>query len=246
VLVLEAALVMAVLAVVIAGTQLPETLIALRVTPAALLIVVVWVAGLLLLRRAGRSLPWHQSGEPPDGQEHDRGHSTAQTEREATERGTSTAKSAIIFGTAAAVTLLAGVVLERSGEAIADHVGLSGVLFGATVLAAATSLPELSTGLASVRNGDYQLAVSDIFGGNAFLPVLFLMATLLSGHAVLPHAERTDIYLTALAIVLTLIYAAGLLFRPRRRIARLGVDSLAVLVLYAVGVAGLFAIAHGS
>ncbi|CAN5732273.1 hypothetical protein BH09ACT8_BH09ACT8_58640 [soil metagenome] len=72
------------------------------------------------------------------------------------------------------------------------------------------------------------------------------MAILLSGDAVLPHAQRTDIYLTALAIVLTLIYATGLLFRPQRRIARMGVDSLAVLVVYAVGVAGLFAIAHAS
>ncbi len=148
------------------------------------------------------------------------------------------------FGFAAAVTLIAGVVLERSGDALADHIGLSGVLFGATILAAATSLPELSTGLTSVRNGDYQLAMSDIFGGNAFLPVLFLMATLLSGNAVLPQQQRTDIYLTALAIVLTLIYAAGLLFRPRRRIARLGVDSLAVVILYGVGMVGLFTVSN--
>jgi cation:H+ antiporter len=244
VLVLEAALVVVVLAIVIAGTQLPKTLIAWRVTPAALLILLAWVGGLLLLRRAGRSLPWHESGQPPDGQEHPRGHSVTTNEQQATQRGTGTAKSATIFGCAAAVTLIAGVVLERSGDALADHIGLSGVLFGATILAAATSLPELSTGLTSVRNGDYQLAMSDIFGGNAFLPVLFLLATLLSGNAVLPQAERIDIYLTALAIVLTLIYAAGLLFCPRRRIARMGVDSLAVIVVYALGVGGLFAIAH--
>jgi cation:H+ antiporter len=141
------------------------------------------------------------------------------------------------------VTLVAGVVLERSGDAIASHIGLSGVLFGATVLAAATSLPEVSTGLTSVRAGDYQLAISDIFGGNAFLPVLFLVATLVSGKAVLPHAQDTDIYLTAVAIVLTLVYATGLLFRPTRLVARMGLDSLVVLVLYAAGVAGLFAIA---
>jgi cation:H+ antiporter len=202
------------------------------------------VVGLLLLQRAGRSLPWHEAGEPPDGQQHPRGHSAVQTEQKATTRGRSTAASAVIFAVAAVATLGAGVVLERSGEAIADHIGLSGVLFGATVLAAATSLPELSTGLTSVRNGDYQLAVSDIFGGNAFLPVLFLMGTQLSGDAVLPHAQRTDIYLTALAIVLTLIYAIGLLFRPQRRIARMGIDSLAVLVIYAFGVVGLFAISH--
>ena len=68
--------------------------------------------------------------------------------------------------------------------------------------------------------------------------------SLLSGHAVLPAAERTDIYLTALGIVLTLIYAVGLLFRPRRRIARLGVDSLAVLTLYGLGMIGLFTVSN--
>jgi cation:H+ antiporter len=95
-----------------------------------------------------------------------------------------------------------------------------------------------------VRNGDFQLAVSDIFGGNAFLPVLFLLASLLSGTAVLPQAHDTDIYLTAVAVLLTLIYVTGLLFRPGRRIARMGVDSLTVLVVYALGVLGLVLIAQ--
>jgi cation:H+ antiporter len=242
VLVLEALLVIAVLAVVIASTQLPGGLIVWRLTPGPVLITVLWIGGLLLLQRAGTSLPWHEAGQPPDGQERPRGHSQETTEQDASRKGVSTARAATTFGVAAVVTLVAGVVLERSGEAAASHVGLSGVLFGATVLAAATSLPELSTGLTSVRAGDFQLAVSDIFGGNAFLPVLFLLATLLSGKAVLPQAHASDIYLTALAILLTLVYAAGLLFRPQRRIARMGVDSLAVLALYALGLAGLFAI----
>jgi cation:H+ antiporter len=242
VLVLEALLVVAVLAVVIASTQLPSSLIVWRLTPGPVLIAVLWVVGLLLLQRASTSLPWHASGQAPDGQERPRGHRRHKTEQRAAKQGTSTRRSALIFGAAALATLVAGVILERSGEAAAGDVGLSGVLFGATVLAAATSLPELSTGLTSVRTGDFQLAVSDIFGGNAFLPVLFLLATLLSGKAVLPDAQRTDIYLTGVAMLLTLVYAAGLVLRPTRRRARLGVDSIVVLALYTLAVAGLFAI----
>jgi cation:H+ antiporter len=245
VLVLEALLVVAVLSVVVASTQLPSGLIALRLTPGPVLITVLWVAGLFLLRRAGKSLPWHESGEAPDNQGAPRGHSQQKAERDATGKGVSTATSATVFAVAALVTLVAGVVLERSGDAISGHIGLSGVLFGATVLAAATSLPEVSTGLTSVRAGDFQLAVSDIFGGNAFLPVLFLLATLLSGKSVLPRAHDTDVYLTALAMLLTLVYAGGLLFRPQRRVLRLGVDSMVVLVLYVIGLGGLFAIAAG-
>lgn len=246
VLVLEALLVVAILSVVIAASRLPSTVILWRFAPGGVLIAALWVIGLLLLNRAGKSLPWHESGEAPDGQDKPRGHSTHTNEQQATKKGVSTTKSALVFTAAALVTLIAGVILERSGDAIAGHIGLSGVLFGATVLAAATSLPELSTGLTSVRNGDYQLAVSDIFGGNAFLPVLFLLAALLSGQAVLPQAQNTDIYLTAVAIALTLVYAAGLLFRPARRRARLGIDSWVVLILYVAAVVGLFAIPGSS
>jgi len=244
-LVLEGAFVVAVLVVSVAGTRLPRSLIAFRVAPAGLLIAVLWIVGLLLLSRAGKDLPWHEAGQPPDSQDPPRGVAAKQKEQHATEQNKSTARTAAVFAVSAVVTLVAGVLLERSGNGIAGHIGLSGVLFGATILAAATSLPELSTGLTSVRLGDYQLAMSDIFGGNAFLPVLFLFASLLSGTAVLPQAQDTDVYLTALGALLTVVYVVGLIFRPRRRIARMGIDSLAVLVLYVLGVAGLVAIAQG-
>ena len=242
-IVLECALVIAILVVVVAATRLPADLIVARVAPGGLLIAVLWGLGLLLLRRASNGLPWHEAGEAPDNQEPPRGHSKIRTEKEATERSVSTVRAAVTFAVAALVTLVAGIVLERSGEVISARIGLSGVLFGATVLAAATALPEISTGLASVRMGDYQLAMSDIFGGNAFLPVLFLVASILSGSAVLPQAQDTDVYLTALGALLTAIYLVGLIFRPTRRFARMGVDSLAVLVVYLLGLAGLFAIA---
>ncbi len=242
-LVIEAVLVVAVLIVAIMATQLPGDLIAFRVTPGALAIAALWLGGLWLSSRASRGLPWHDSaGDAPDTQEKPKGHSQKKKDAGAAHTG----RVFWVFGAAALATLITGVLLERSGDAIADHIGLSGVLFGATVLAAATSLPELSTGITSVRMKDYQLAISDIFGGNAFLPVLFLLAVVVSGKAVLPSAQASDIYLAGLGILLTCVYAAGLIFRPRRLVWRMGVDSLAVLVLYAVGVAGLFAIAtHG-
>jgi cation:H+ antiporter len=97
-----------------------------------------------------------------------------------------------------------------------------------------------------VKQGDDNLAISDIFGGNAFLPVLFLVATVISGKAVLPQANPSDIYLTAVAAILTLVYIIGLIVRPQKRIAGMGVDSLVVLALYLVSVAGLVAISTSS
>jgi cation:H+ antiporter len=37
---------------------------------------------------------------------------------------------------------------------------------------------------------------------------------------------------------------AGLLFRPAKQYARLGIDSIAVLVVYVIGVVGLVALPH--
>ena len=238
-LLLEGGLVVALLLVVVAATQLPGSLIVARVTPGALLIAILWGVGLLLVRRAGQGLPWHEGGDAPGGQDKPRGHSKTTKENQATKHGHSTARTATVFGVAALVTLVAGVLIERSGEELFGRFGMSGVVFGATVLAAATSLPELSTGLTSSRMGDYQLAIGDIFGGNAFLPVLFLLATVLSGQAVLPSAHASDIYLTALGGLLTVVYMAGLVFRPQRQWLRMGPDSLTVLVVYVLGIAGL-------
>src|SRR6266702_2507621 len=199
-LVLEGVLVISVLVISIMGKQLPASLIFLNLAPGDLLIAALWLIGLWLINLARKDLPWQEKGRAPDTSRPTR--SSEQDKREKW----STARVLIVFAIAAVVTLFAGVVLEESGNAIADHIGLRGVLFGSTFLAAATALPEVSTGLAAVKIGDYNLAVSDIFGGNAFLPVLFLLATLLSGQSVLPQAKNTDIYLASLGAQLKAVY----------------------------------------
>jgi cation:H+ antiporter len=242
VLVIEGVMVVAILTVVVAGTQLPSTAIFGRLTADVLLIAVLWIAALLLVRRASVALPWQATG---DASMPSRRPQRRRSRPEPPHASMSTAKAWSVFTVAALATLAAGVALERSGDAAADELGMSGVLFGATFLALATSLPEISTGLQAVKQGDDDLAVSDIFGGNAFLPVLFLVATLITGTAVLPGAGAANIYLTALGALLTVVYIVGLIFRPTRRVAGMGIDSLVVLVLYVIGIVGLFAVAGG-
>src|SRR6476661_9043009 len=75
ILVIEGAVVLAVLVVVVMGTQLPKNLVYARLSPDVILIAIVWVVGLLLTQRAGKSLPWNNSGEAPDSQPEPRGHS---------------------------------------------------------------------------------------------------------------------------------------------------------------------------
>ncbi|MBO4208587.1 sodium:calcium antiporter [Micromonospora echinofusca] len=253
-LLIECALVVALLLVVVMAAQLPGSVIVARLTPGVVLIGLLWIAGLLLVRRARRGLPGPgggaaDAGQPDAGDGGGGGDGQPDAGNGNGDAGTpakrarlarmGTRRAALIFVVGAAATLAAGVLAAVSGQELFGRLGMSGVVFGATVLAAVTALPEVTTGLASTRLGDYRLAVSDILGGNAFLPVLFLLATVLSGEAVLPRAHPTDIYLTALGGLLTIVYLVGLVFRPQRQWLRMGPDSIAVLVLYTVGVAGL-------
>jgi cation:H+ antiporter len=238
-LVLEGILVIAILSLTVMGHQLPESLVFAGMTPDGLIITGVWITGIYLISKARHGLPWQSHGDAPGSRRH---RSIEQKKRKEEVEKESTAKAGIVFSIAALATLAAGVVLLQTSELIAHRIGMSGVVFGATILAAVTALPEISTGLAAVKLGDYKLAVSDIFGGNSFLPVLFLLATLVSGKAVLPQAQKSDMYLTGLGILLTSVYLYGLIFRPRRQIARMGIDSIIVLVLYVAGIVGLFAI----
>ena len=151
----------------------------------------------------------------------------------------STLQVAGVFAAACAVTLVAGVGLELSGETLANRAGVGGVIFGATVLATVTALPEISSGIAAVRLGDNALAIGDIFGGNAFQVCLFLLADLVAGEPVLPTTGRLNSWLASLGVALTAIYATGVVGRPFKCIARLGPDSILAIAVFAVGVVGL-------
>ena len=154
----------------------------------------------------------------------------------------STGRVALLFGAACAVTLTAGVALEQSGDALATHFGVNGVIFGATILATASALPEISSGIAAVRLGDNALAMGDIFGGNAFQVCLFLLADLIAGKPVLPSAGHLNAWLAALGVALTAVYGFGVIIRPLRCHARLGPDSLLAAVIFGLGIAGLFVV----
>jgi cation:H+ antiporter len=60
-------------------------------------------------------------------------------------------------------SFIGGIALVTSAEAIAGQSGLGASFVGVTVLAAATSLPEISTTFAAVRLGAYTMAISNIF-----------------------------------------------------------------------------------
>ena len=240
--VLEASLVVAVTSVAMLGALLPPRVVIFRMSPASIAIVVIWLAGMVLLNRVRNSPKWEitMPGSAP-GRPHRRvKHPVAPHPYEKN----STATVVLVFAAASLVTLLAGWALTVSGGLLADRAGINGIVFGATVLALASALPEISTGIAAVKLGDHQLVMGDIFGGNAFQLTLFVVADLITGTAVLSQAGAANSWLAGLGILVTIIYAGSVVVRPERNYLRLGLDSIIVLVLCAIGIAGLLLIAH--
>jgi cation:H+ antiporter len=74
---------------------------------------------------------------------------------------------------------------------------------------------------------------------------LFLLADLVAGKPVLPSAGNLNGWLAALGMALTIVFAFGMIVRPRRCYPRLGIGSVIVIVIFGLGIAGLFAISHG-
>lgn len=112
VLVLEGALVVVVLLVVVAGAQLPASLLRARLTPDVVVIAVVWIAGLVLVDRASKCLPWSDSGDAPDTQPQARGTRRTRKEAAATKQGMSTGHAAALLIVSAVATLVTGVSIE--------------------------------------------------------------------------------------------------------------------------------------
>jgi cation:H+ antiporter len=241
--VLEGLLVTLVVSGVLMGALLrPSTAIGGVVSPASIGIVVVWTLGVYVINRVRKSPRWKISMEGAHpGRRHRREDHPKQPHPFT---GRSTLQVAGVFAGSCTVVLTAGVGLEMTGNILADRAGVNGVIFGATVLALATALPEISSGVAAVRLGDNALALGDIFGGNAFQLCLFLLADLVAGSPVLPTSGALNAWLASLGVALTAIYAMGVIIRPLRCHARLGPDSILALVVFAVGIAGLFVIPH--
>lgn len=148
-----------------------------------------------------------------------------------------------IFKTVAAgaTIVVAGFVLSRTGEAIAEQSGLGSSFVGAVLIAISTSLPEVSTVLSAVRLGNYTMAISDILGTNLFdVALLVLVDTVDTGRPILNRVGRFSVFASMVGIIVTTIFMLGLIERRNRTVLRMGVDSAAVLVAYGAGLVVLF------
>jgi cation:H+ antiporter len=137
------------------------------------------------------------------------------------------------FGLAALIILASAPVLVIAASGIADETGLGETFVGASLLAFATSLPELSTAIAALRIGAFELAVGSLLGSNAFNMAIVLVVDLayLEG-PILRDVASIEAFVGTGAMLLMAIVLAGIISGARTRVSRLEPSSLMALVVY--------------
>ncbi|MDX1780807.1 MAG: hypothetical protein R3256_05760 [Thalassovita sp.] len=139
------------------------------------------------------------------------------------------------------VILGAGVLLALSADTLADQTGLGSSFIGVSLLAASTSMPELSTTLAAARIGAYTMAIANIFGSNLIMLALILPADIAYKNGpILSEADRAAQFSIATGIMVTAIYVAGILIRRTPSFLGAGLDSWLVMAVYLSSLVALF------
>jgi len=224
---MQTGLLIALLAIIILATQLAD-ITWWGVHPATICLFVLYGYGLGLVRRV-RDYPLWRAAR------------TRSTRPDIPDRKNISLSLPLLLGEFLGLMLLLGVSgwqLEHAASIIAEKTGLGETVVGVLLTATTTSLPELVTSLAAVRQGALTLAVGGIIGGNAF-------DTLFTGASDIAYREGsiyhiisdTTIAWTTLTLLMSAFLMMGLIRREEHGFARIGFESVSVLVLYVLGIA---------
>jgi cation:H+ antiporter len=183
----------------------------------SLLLIGAYVAGVWLIRNSGQRSA-HASSEP------------------IAEGLPSLLKASIGFLIAAGALVGASPWLVRSSTEIAVITGLSMGFVGTTLVAVATSLPELITVLVAVRMGAFDLAVGDLFGSNLFnMFALGLADVFYTKGRFLGAIDPRFALIALLGAILTALGLIGNLAQVKRRLLVIEADALLIMAIYALG-----------
>jgi cation:H+ antiporter len=149
------------------------------------------------------------------------------------------------FGLAAGALCIVTPLLVLSAEAFAVESGLTETFVGTLLVGLTTSLPEMAATVAAIRLGAHDLAVGNVLGSNAFnMTILLLMDLAYWPGPVLAAASRDHLLTVLVALGTLALGVMAILSRDGRRPARPSVESVGIVVAYALGAWALFHLAR--
>ncbi len=218
----QGALLVVLLAIPLIAYAMPPFSV-LGISPATLVLLATYVFGIRLSARARAEPMWR-----PQATRETRPDTPGDTS------GWHGWRSWLTFILVALCVGLAGFALAETAVELSRKTGLSETTIGAVFTAVTTSLPELVTSIAAVRQGALTLAVGGIIGGNAF-DVLFLAFSDIAyrGGSIYHAMIDRHVFLVALSIAMTGVLLLGLLRRETHGFAGIGFESALILAMYA-------------
>ncbi|WP_088997844.1 sodium:calcium antiporter [Micromonospora echinaurantiaca] len=222
---LSGCLLIALLALALLASYVPETTIA-GVDPMSAVLVAAYVGGLVLIRRAGAQPMWQAIA-------------TAETRPDVphNENPLNRRPPGWLWTRFAIVGLLVaagGWVVALAAESIVDVTGLTAGFVGAVLMGIVNALPETVTAIAAVRRGAVTLAIAAVLGGN-ILDVLTLVAGDVAYRqgSIYHSAGAAELLATTTSLFMTATLLGGLLIRQTCGWGRLGFEGILLLVSYA-------------
>ena len=141
------------------------------------------------------------------------------------------------FVLAAAVVVFTANKLAEYGDIIAVRTGLGGLVIGTVLMAAATSLPELTGSVTAFRSGLPDLAAGNFFGSSMInMPLLAVIDLFYRQTPLFRGAAISHSLTAALATLMTLVAVITIAGELDYAIGWVGVTSFIMIGLYFAGI----------
>jgi cation:H+ antiporter len=149
----------------------------------------------------------------------------------------------IKFLIAAIIIIFTAMKLAHVANSLADLTGWGTTFMGTIMLAIVTSLPELVTALAAIRIKAYDLAVGIVLGANILnMTIPFFSDIFYDGPPILSVVSPQHIISALMAIILTSIAIASVVYKPKRAVFSLGIAAWLIFLGYFLGIFLIFKI----
>jgi cation:H+ antiporter len=131
--------------------------------------------------------------------------------------------------------------LARHADAVADATGLGRLWVGTVLLAASTSLPELTTDVNAAILNTVDIGVGDLMGSTlANMLLLGLLDLVYRRRQLLDNVSPNHALVATLAIVLTAMAGAAIVSGGWGRIGHVGVETILIVAIYLVGMRSVY------
>ena len=147
----------------------------------------------------------------------------------------------IKFLIAATIIIFTAMKLARIANNLADLTGWGTTFMGTIILAFVTSLPELVTALAAIRIKAYDLSVGIVLGANILnMTIPFFSDIFYDGPPILSVVSPQHIISALMAIILTSIAIASVVYKPKKAVFHLGIAAWLIFLGYFLGIFLIF------